>query len=97
MIKQLQAPQNSALYVATDFVKMTSIDHLPETKVLPVQCYDNLSLLGSQCLARTLQPNNPCKSEVRLARSAWGIVVDEGFAPYPYPPSGSVGAHQRMS
>jgi len=38
-----------------------------------------------------------CKSEVRLARSARGLVVDEGFAPYPYPPSGSGGAHQRMS
>ena len=38
-----------------------------------------------------------CKSEVRLARSARGIVVDEGFAPYPYPLSGSGGSHQRMS
>ena len=38
-----------------------------------------------------------CKSEVRLARSARGIVVDEGFDPYPYPLSGPGGSHQRMS
>ena len=38
-----------------------------------------------------------CKREVRLARSARGIVVDEGFDPYPYLLSGSGGSHQRMS
>ena len=57
MIQKPQTTQNFALHVATDCVKRTSIDHLhEETKMLS---FDNhLSLLGSQYVARTLQPNN---------------------------------------
>ena len=63
LIQKLQAIQNSALRIATGCVAMTSIDHMQEeTKMLPVQ--DHLSLISSQYLARTLQPNNPSHSVV---------------------------------
>ena len=65
LIQKLQAIQNSAIFVAKGCVKMTFIDHLHEkTKMLPVQ--DNLSLIGSQYLARALQPNNPSQSVVTV-------------------------------
>ena len=55
--------KNSVLHVATDYVKMTSIDHLPEkTKVLPV--HDHLSFLCSQYLARTLQSSNSSQNVI---------------------------------
>ena len=42
---------------AASCVKMTSTDHLhEETKVIPFN--DHLSLICSQCLVKTLQPNN---------------------------------------
>ena len=57
-IRKLLTIQNSALRTATGCVKMSSIDHLhAETQVLPV--VNHLSLLCSQYLARTLQPNHP--------------------------------------
>ena len=54
---------NFALREATGSVKTTSIDHLHEdTKMNPIQ--DHIFLIGSQYLARPLQPNNPFHSEV---------------------------------
>ena len=44
--------------IATGYIKMTSIDHLPgETKVFPVD--NHLSVLFSQYLTRNLQNSNP--------------------------------------
>ena len=57
-IQKLQVLQNSALRIATGCVRASAISHLhAETQVLPVR--DHLSLLCSQYLARTLQPNHP--------------------------------------
>ena len=51
----------TSLRVATGCVKIAYIDHLhEETKMVPI--YDHLSLICSQYLARTLQPNNPSHS-----------------------------------
>ena len=53
IIKKLQNIQNSVLCIATDCVRMTSINHLHEdTKMLPVQ--DNLFLISSQYPTRAL-------------------------------------------
>ena len=63
LIQKFQTIQNSALRIATSCVNMASVDHLhEETEMLPVQ--DHLCLISSQCLARALQPNNPCHSVV---------------------------------
>ena len=63
LIQKLQTIQNSALYIATGCVKMTSIDHLlEETEILPAQ--NHFSLISYQYLARVLQPNNPSHSVV---------------------------------
>ena len=62
-VQKLQAIQISSLVVTTVCVKITSVDHLHEdTKMNPIQ--DHIFLIGSQYLARALQPNNPFHSEV---------------------------------
>ena len=54
---QLKAALKPPMRVAIGYIKMTSIDHLhEETNALPVQ--DQFSLICSQYLVRTLQPNN---------------------------------------
>ena len=49
LIQKLQTIQNSALRIATDCVKMTSMDHMhEEIKMLSVQ--DHLSLISSEIM-----------------------------------------------
>ena len=63
LIQKLQTIQNSALCIATGYVKMASIDHLhEETEMLPVQ--NHFSIICSQYLTRALHPSNPSHSVV---------------------------------
>ena len=63
LIQKLRSIQNSAFYIATGCVRLTSIDHLYEqTKMLPVQYH--IFLISSQYLTKALQPNNPSHSVV---------------------------------
>ena len=83
MIYQFQILQNFTFHVATCWVKMTSIDYLPEvTKTLPV--YDRVSLLFSQYLDRTLKSSYPSQNVIT---SPSGFQKHETHFPISVPPS----------